>query len=216
MIATRSVPKPQEQLVRLSGVPWDVYVAFCDGLGERNIRITYDQGEMEIMSVSRKHENVKKRMGRFVETLTEELDIQIAYGGSMTCRNEEMLRALEPDDSYWIENEPAVRGRDNVDLDTDPPPDLALEIEISRSTLDRMGIYAALKIPEVWRWRDNALFVHVLTGRGSYRQSKRSKAFPFLPLDEFASFLIRADLPDTTLGQEFRAWVRNNRGKWKV
>jgi Uma2 family endonuclease len=169
---------------------------------------------MEIMSVSRKHERSKKRLSRLVETLTEELDIDIAYGGSMTCRNEEMLCALEPDDCYWIAHEADVRERDEIDLDIDPPPDLAFEVEISRSALDRMEIYAALKVPEVWRWDDETLFIHLLTVRGAYRVSKRSRAFPFLPVDEFASFAARTDLTENQRSRAFRAWVQERRAEW--
>jgi hypothetical protein len=132
----------------------------------------------------------------------------------MTSRNVKMRRALEPDDCYWIEHEPLVRGRGELDLDVDPPPDLSLEIEISRSALDRMGIYAALKVPEVWRWDGATLTVNLLTGRGTYRVSKRSKAFPFLPVDEFAAFLKRTDLSETKLIREFRTWVRAHKEQW--
>ena len=127
-----------------------------------------------------------------------------------------MLRALEPDECYWIANEISVRGRVDLDLDIDPPPDLALEIEISRSMLDRMSIYAALKVPEVWRWDSETLSVHLLTARGTYRASKRSKTFPFLPLDEFAAFLTRADLSETKLIRAFRSWVRDQSSRWKI
>lgn len=217
MIAKFVPPKPpEEQRLRLSLIPWGAYVAIRDCLGERPIRVTYDQGEMEVMSPSRKHEREKSRLGRLVESLTEELEIDIDSGGSMTCRNEEMLRALEPDECYWIANEPLVRGRVDLDLDIDPPPDLALEIEISRSMLDRMSIYAALKVPEVWRWDGETLSVHVLTGRGTYRASKRSKAFPFLPLSDFAAFLGRTELSETKIIRAFRAWVREKSSVWKI
>jgi Uma2 family endonuclease len=209
-------PPAAEQRMRLSSIPWGAYVAFCDGLGDHYLRVTYDRGEMEIMSPSRKHEKGKKRLGQLVEALTQVLDIDIACGGSVTCRNEEMLRALEPDDCYWIAHEPQVRDCDELDLDIDPPPDLAMEIEISRSALDRMGIYAALKVPEIWRWDRETLHVQVLGARGTYRTVKRSKAFPFLPLKEFSAFLTRTGLSETKLLREFRVWVRDNREAWKI
>lgn len=205
---------PEEQYLRLSLVPWKAYVAFSDGLGERPLRVTYDQGEMEIMSLSPRHKIDKKRLARLVDILAEELEIETLTAGSMTCRNEAMLRGFEPDDSYWIEHEPLVRGRKDIDLEVDPPPDLMFEIEVSRSALDRMGIHAALKVPEVWRWDGEHLFVHLLTAKGTYRVSKRSKSFPFLPLDEFASFLKRTDLSDMKLFRAFRAWVREHREEW--
>src|SRR5262249_8000629 len=146
----------------------------------------------------------------------EEMEIDIYSSGSMTCRREELARGLEPDECYWIEHEPLVRGRDDIDLGTDPPPDLALEIEISRSALDRMSIYAALRVPEVWRWDGEKLTVNLLTKRGTYRASEKSKAFPFLPLAEFAGFLNPTRLSETQLLRSFRTWVRKQKKQnWK-
>jgi Uma2 family endonuclease len=206
---------PEEQRLRLSLIPWKGYVAFCDAIGERHLRVTYDRGEMEVMSLSSEHEKEKKTLGRFMDVLSEEMEIEISSFGSMTCRNEGMQRALEPDECYWIRHEARVRGRKHIDLDSDPPPDLSVEIEISRSTLDRMSIYAALKVPEIWRWDGVTLTIHLLTSRGTYRVSTRSKAFPFLPMEEFVEFLKRTDLSEMKLIREFRAWVRANKNKWK-
>src|SRR5438876_2472395 len=100
-----TVSVPAEQRLRLSDVPWETYVLFCDGLGERHIRVTYDCGEMEVMTVSSKHENNKKLLGRPVEALTEEMQIDIASSGQMTRRRKKLRKALEPDESYWIANE---------------------------------------------------------------------------------------------------------------
>ncbi|MBM4071597.1 MAG: Uma2 family endonuclease [Planctomycetes bacterium] len=204
-----------EQRLSLSAIPWASYVLYSDGLGQRHVRITYDRGEMEIMTLSPKHEGNKKLLARLVETLTEEMNIDIASYGSMTCRREDLLRGLEADEAYWIENEPLVRGRDDLDLDTVPPPDLTLEVEISRSALDRMSIYAALRVPEVWRWDGETLRVFLLTKRGTYRESNRSKAFPFLPLHELVKFLKRADQSETQILRAFRAWVRKHARDWK-
>ena len=207
---------PTEQRLRLSCIPWEAYIAFTDILGDRPIRVTYDRGEMEIMSPSNRHENRKRLLGRLIEELTIELDIDIASGGSTTYRRKVLARGLEPDESYWIEHESVVRGREDIDLENDPPPDLALEIEISRSALDRMSIYAALGVPEVWRWDGEKLTVNVRTTRGTYRKSERSKAFPFLPLAEFAGFLRKTQLSETQLLRTFRAWVRKQKKQnWK-
>jgi Uma2 family endonuclease len=170
---------------------------------------------MEVMTVSPKHENRKTLLARLVETLTEEMEIDIASFGSTTSRREDLKRGLEPDESYYIENEATVRGREEIDLQVDPPPDLAIEIEVSRSTLNRMAIYAALGVPEVWRWDGTTFRVSLLGSRGAYRQSDRSKAFSFLPLGEFVQFLARTDLSETQLLRSFRMWVRKNKGGWK-
>jgi Uma2 family endonuclease len=208
-MATLTVPP--EQRLRLSEVPWEAYVAFSDGLGPCHIRVTYDRGEMEVMTLSSKHERKKTRLARLVETLTEEMDIDLLGAGSMTCRRPALKRALEADESYWIQNEPRVRDREEIDLEVDPPPDLALEVEISRSTMDRIAIYAALRVPEVWRWDGMTLRVLLLTSRGAYRTSERSKAFPFLPLSEFSQFLLRTDISETQLLRLFRSWVRKQK-----
>lgn len=203
-----TVSTPTEQRLRLSAVSWDSYLRLGDALGPRQIRLTYDRGELEIMVLSGEHERFKKWLGRLVEALTEELEIDIASGGSMTCRREELLRGIEPDDCYWIENEPAVRGRTDIDLDVDPPPDLALETEVSRSILDRLGILAALRVPEVWRWNGETLHVLLLNSEGKYEESSHSKAFPFLPVAELAAFLTQSDRSETQMVRSFRAWVR--------
>jgi Uma2 family endonuclease len=206
-----TIASPAEQRLRLSDIPWETFVTYSDGLGPRHVRVTYDRGEMEVTTLSSRHENRKKWLSRLVEALTEEMEIDIASFGSMTCRREDLLRGLEPDDCYWIKHEPQVRGREELNLETDPPPDLALEIEISRSTLNRLAIYAALRVPEVWRFDGETLRVVILTSRETYRPSNRSKAFPFLPLNEFAQFLQPSELSETQFLRTFRIWVRKQK-----
>src|SRR5438132_10172476 len=98
MIAT---PVPVEQRLRLSAIPWESYVLYSDGLGPRHIRVTYDRGEMEIMTLSGKHERDKSLLSRLIGALTEEMEIDIAGRGSMTFRRKDRQRGLEPDDCYW-------------------------------------------------------------------------------------------------------------------
>jgi Uma2 family endonuclease len=206
---------PSEQPLRLSGVPWETYLAYSNSLGQRHIRVSYDRGKMEVMTLSSRHERKKTILSRLLEALAEEMDIDFAGFGSMTCRRSDLKRALEPDECYWIEHEMTVRGREDIDLEVDPPPDLALEIEVSRSTMNRMAIYAALRVPEVWRWDGETLRVVLLGARNTYRPSDRSKAFAFLPLEEFRAFLTRTDTSQSELIRSFRAWVRKNKRNWK-
>jgi len=208
-----TVQLPPEQRRKVS---WETYVRFSDNAGQRHVRITYDRGEMEVMTLSFEHESHKHLLGILVVELAVETNTDIAGYGSATCRREDLDRGLEGDECYWIENEARVRGRKDIDLEIDPPPDLALEVEISRSALDRMGIYAALRVPEVWRWDGNTLRVFLLSPDRNYEESSRSKAFPFLPLTEFATFLTRTDISETQLIRLFRNWVREqiSRG-WK-
>ena len=170
---------PRKQRFVMVGEPWRTYTRWLKVFEERrDVRVTYDRGEMEVMTLSPKHENKKKRLARLVEALTEEMEIEIASFGSMTCRREDLDRGLEADELYWIENEYEVRGRDEIDLSVDPPPDLALEIEISRSSLDRISIYAALRVPEVWRYDDNGLAFFTLNAAGKYDPAAVSSCFP--------------------------------------
>lgn len=204
-----TVQVPVEQRFVLSGMDWPAYVAFSDLLGERHVRVTYDRGELEFMTLSPEHERSKKLLARFVETLTEELNVDIASYGSMTCRREDLERGLEPDECYWIANETLVRGRTEIDLATDPPPDLVLEVEVSRSALDRMDLYARLRVPEVWRWNGQTLRIFLLQADGHYAESDKSLAFPFLPLAEFVGFLTtNSGMSETKLLRTFRSWVR--------
>jgi Uma2 family endonuclease len=204
-----------EQHIVVSNVDWDTYITFSDKIGEHNIRCNYNGVDLELMTISPEHERSKKLLGRLLEALTIELDIDIAALGSMTCRRQDLEHGFEPDECYWIEHEPQVRGRDDIDLRRDPPPDLILEVEVSRSFVDRMAIAARLGVPEVWRWDGEKLHILSLGADGQYSESERSRAFPFLPIAEFARFLHRDPAQsDTKWMQSFRAWVLEQKAGW--
>jgi Uma2 family endonuclease len=169
------------------------------------------------MTTSRIHERFKKLLGTLVEMLTLELNIPIQETGSMTLKRQLKERGIEADESYYLANERRVRGKKDIDLNTDPPPDLALEIDISRSWLDRMSIYAALKIPEVWCFDGKALQVYVLQPSGDYELSEKSLNFPFLPVQELVPFVqLGLTTDDTTLRRTFLDWVRKQAPTWQI
>jgi Uma2 family endonuclease len=200
---------PAEQRFVLSSVDWDTYVTISDKLGERNIRVNYDGRNLEFMTTSLEHERAKKMLARLLEALTEEMDIPLISGGSLTCRRQDLDRGFEPDECYWISHQAQMRGRDQIDLDSDPPPDLMLEVEISRSFLDRLAIAARLGVPEVWRWDGQTLRIMLLEPDGQYTERERGRALSFLPVAEMVRFLhMGAALDETTLLRAFRAWVR--------
>lgn len=126
-------PGSAEQRFVLWDVGWDVYEMMLREIGDRPIRLTYDGANLELMSPSRWHEIVKSLLGRFVEALTLELDIPLASGGAMTFKRKDLLRGLEPDECYWIASESKVRGKRELNFRKDPPPDLAIEVDMSRS-----------------------------------------------------------------------------------
>ncbi len=161
------------------------------------------------MVTSSQHEIYKRLLSRLIETLTEECNQPIVTAGNMTFQREDLERGLEADDCFWIAAEPRMRGKLTWNPAMDPPPDLALEIEISRSALTRMSIYAALGVPEVWRFDGSALRVELLQPDGTYAAAERSLAFPAIPVSELAPFLQpSAELDSLSVLRSFRVWVR--------
>jgi Uma2 family endonuclease len=200
---------PSEQRFLLRNLDWSSYQAIANALGESHVRLTYDQGNLELMTLSHTHERWITLLDLFVVVLTEEMNMPRQDGGSTTFDRADLDRGLEPDRCYYLEHEPLVREKDQIDLTVDPPPDLALEIEISRSALNRMGIYAAMRVPEVWRFDGTTLRVFQLTAEGTYVAADRSRHFPLLPLTQVEAFLRRrGQIDHMNLVKSFRVWVR--------
>jgi len=203
--------------VVLYNVSWSTYETLLADLDLRGTRLTYDRGDLEIMSPSRKHERLKKMIGRMIETITEEWNVPISSGGSTTMKSEMKKRGLEADQCYYIANEARMRGRDEFDPAVDPPPDLVVEVDITSSSLDRMDIYAALGVPEVWRHDGKALYVEQLQTDGSYARQTHSAALPLLSLVELQRFLDSRDATDETSWiRLFRKWVQSVRKDRRV
>ena len=201
------VKQPVQRLV-LYSIPWKSYDAILHALEGRRLRITYDRGTLEIMTIGFPHEFYKKILARFIEIVTLELVIAMMAGGSLTFRRETMERGLEPDECYWIQNAALMVGRMEYDIDIDPPPDLAVEIDIHSSSLNRMAIYAALGVREVWRFDGEALHVYHLIG-GKYKLKDQSRALPFLPMSELVRFMKQAEGEEhTSVMRAFTQWVR--------
>jgi Uma2 family endonuclease len=191
----------------LHDISWETYKRLREEVSE-GIRLTYSRGVLEIMSPSRKHEHVKRILGRMIEALTEVLNIPISSGGSTTHENEGEEQGLEPDECYYVANEPKMRGKEALDLSVDPPPDLVVEVDVAHRSLARLPLYANLGVPEVWRHDKDGLHVLHLQSDGTYLEQDHSGSFPFLPLEPFREFLARRNETDeTTLIRSFRAWV---------
>jgi Uma2 family endonuclease len=200
---------PRSQRLVLHGVLWNTYRRLLRAFDEdRHVRITYDRGSLEIMTLSPLHERLKHLLGLLIMTLAVEVGTEILGFGSMTFKRRRKKRGLEPDECYYIQNEARMRGKDAIDLRSDPPPDLVVEVEVARSALNRLDIYAALGAPEVWRFDGEQLQVHLLGEAGAYAPSERSKAFPFLRPAELVRFVEqRKTLGEVALLKAFREWV---------
>jgi len=196
------------QRVILSNVTWETFLEYAKGPGTGG-RLTYDQGILEVMSPSGKHEKMRRLTGRFIETMASTLSIEIASYGSTTLLLESLRRGLEPDECYYVQNEPQVRGKGDLDLTVDPPPDLVVEVDITSSSLDKFEIYRSLGVPEIWRFEGDELRIHLRDAGGKYTPCERSAAFPLLPLDGLQDFLNRWNTKgETSLMREFADWVR--------
>ncbi len=192
-------------------VSWDDYEAMLRIIGNRPIRVNYDQGRLEIMSPSYEHENSGYLLGRMVDTLTEELEIPIDGGDMTTLRRQDLKRGVEPDKCYFLYGNAArVQGKRELIMGQDPPPDLVIEVDITSSSVPRLPIFAALGIPEVWRFAGKGLeFLH-LQDDGIYRAESHSRAFPWLAAAEIARFLEAGrNMEKTPWIRQFRAFVRD-------
>lgn len=195
--------------IRLRGLEWNDYLAISDIIGDRRLLTCYGDGEMEILMPSGEHEIWLMLLGRLIEVLASELKMPLKSHGMSTFRREDLEKGLEPDRCYYLANAPRVRGKLKIDLRVDPPPDLAYEIEITRSAETRMPIYAGLGVPEVWRFDGEALTVNRLVPNGEYVVAGRSRFFPQLPPMVLVRFMnMQVQLDDNELADAFRVWVR--------
>ena len=179
---------PAETRVLLSNVSWSTFMDLVSS-GRPGARFAYDRGDLEIMTVSWRHERIKKRMARMIEAAAVRMDATLVASGSTTLKIEMKKRGLEPDESYYIAHAAAVRNVEEMDLSVVPPPDLAVEIDITSSSLDQLAIYADMGVPEVWIYDDETIHVWLLQADGHYREQSRSVSFAFLPMDKFLEFL---------------------------
>jgi Uma2 family endonuclease len=188
--AAASPPRPPpgvgtERRLTLTGIRWQTYVQLSDEV-RSGVRITYDRGRMEIVMPGEVHEDVKTILTRIIVAYAEAIDVDAEGLGNWTMRREDLARGLEPDDCYSVATA-ALRiatrreGR-RLDLTIDPPPDLVVEIDISPAEVAEPPIYAALGVPEIWRYDGRAVTYLARTADGQYATADRSLSFPDLPV----------------------------------
>jgi Uma2 family endonuclease len=159
------------------------------------------------MTLSPEHERYKHLLRRLLETVGEELNVPIEGLGSTTFRRRDLARGLEPDECYYIQNWARVRGKKHINLAVDPPPDLVVEIDVTRSSLDRMSIYSSLRVPEVWRFEGHLLQIFRLEPDGTYKPYDGSATF--VNCSDWVRFLQQGDSQgETVMIRAFRAWIR--------
>ncbi len=206
--ASASNESPHQRFV-LRGVDWTQYRKFVDALGGRHVRVTYDRGVLELMTISPEHGNLRQLLGRIVTTLTEETSQPVKGFGDMTCDREDLDRGFEPDECYYIVNEPLVRGRITIDFAVDPPPDLGVEVDVTGDARSRLPLYASLRVPEVWLFRAGRMQFLRLGDDGRYHSAGTSAYFPFLTPSDVERFIAaRLTMDENALIRSLREWVQ--------
>ena len=192
----RQLDIPAGQRLLLHDVSWSEFEAILAELGEhRAARLAYNQGSLEIRMPLPEHEVNKELIGDMVKILLEELEIDCECFGSTTFKRETKKSGVEPDQCFYIQNHQAMRGKRRVDLTVDPPPDLAIEIDVNSKT--QLDAYEALQVPELWRYENNQLQINVLQD-GKYVNFSSSRIFAELPIVELIAEFVAQSV---TLGR---------------
>jgi Uma2 family endonuclease len=204
-----AISTPAEQRTVLENISWETFEAILKEIGNnRGSRLAYDEGTLEIMTPLLEHENPKIQFDRLVFALAEKLNIEIKSGGSTTLKLKVVKKGIEPDNCYYIQNESAVRGIVELDLETAPPPDLAIEIDITSSSVNKFGIYASLGVPELWRYNGRIIKFYQLVQR-EYIECECSIGFPFLSATDMTRFVEQSKtIGEIALIKLFRDWLQ--------
>ena len=203
---------PQEQAVQqviLHGVGWETYERLLADFRESHAaHFAYDQGMLEIRVPSAKHEEFNRTMALLIEMLALDLDMSVRNLGSTTFKREDLARGFEPDTCFYIQSAQRIRGKDEINLAVDPPPDLVIEIDITHPSLDKLPIYAAVGVPEVWCYDGHAVTIGSLQD-GAYVAREASVAFPRLTREVLSRFMEESKQQERTAWlRSLRAWVR--------
>ncbi|MGB7273176.1 MAG: Uma2 family endonuclease [Geitlerinemataceae cyanobacterium] len=211
MIAT-TFPKTQtipvgEKRVTLHGLTWQGYQQILTALPQsRAARLTYDRGVLEISMPLEEHENSGRLIELFIRILVVELGMKMKTMGSTTLDREDLDRSSEPDNAYYIQNQPKVAGR-TVDLKTDPPPDLIVEVDITHTDIDKKRLYASMGVPEFWRYNGQEISIYQLV-EGEYQEFDRSPTFSAIEKSELYQFLEKARQDEVEAELNFRQQIR--------
>ena len=197
------------QRVSLDNISWSEFEAILEELGEhRHSHIAYYQGVLEFRMPLPGHERAKVLISHLLVILLDELELEWESLGSTTFKRQTMQAGIEPDDCFYIRNYAAEIGKQRLDLNVDPVPDLAIEVDLT--SLTQASAYRGLGIPELWRVDQGRLEIWILEN-GQYQSVSQSQLFPTLPIVEgFSLFLSKSqDKPVSALRREFKQWLQN-------
>jgi Uma2 family endonuclease len=214
MVTTLTTPEPLntlqpmgEKRVIFNHLNWQAYQQILQALGQnRSARLTYDRGRLEITMPLESHEFARELIGRFIYFLVVEMGLKIKTMGSTTLDREDLNRGSEPDNAFYIQNQPRVAGK-KVDLKQDPPPDLVVEVDITHSDIDKPALYASMGVPEFWRYNGQVWRIYQLQGQ-QYQEVEHSPTFPWVAKEKLYEFLSQSEQDEVEAERSLRAWVR--------
>jgi len=211
MVSIASIPTQQglsgEKRITLHSLDWAAYQQMRDLLQERSgARFTYDRGKLEITMPSQPYERFAEIIGLFVRILVVEMGLKLMSLRSTTLDREDLERGAEPDNCDYIQNQPKVAGR-KISLDADPPPDLVVEVDINHTDIDKNALYAAMGVPEFWRFDGQAWRIYQLQA-DAYVELETSPTFPLVEKAKLYEFMAACELDEVEAELEFRSWVR--------
>ena len=177
MVAMPQASAPVDQNVLLHNISWETYERLLKEQENGNVRLTYDHGSLEIMILSLQHERLKHTLATLVELLAMERGLDIEGAGSTTFRRADIARGFEPDACFYLTHAAQIRACEEIDLAVHPAPELVIEVDITHFSLNKLPLFAALGIAEVWRCDGRQLMISVLEG-ADYRDQPESRIFP--------------------------------------
>ncbi len=212
-ISTRTVAATVEgdQFVTLRDIDWKGYSSMLRLRGERPIpRMVYLDGDLILVSPSFIHERLAERLGMFVHEVVVGLEIPCCMAGSTTFRRRKKEAGVEGDKTFYLANAAQILGKREIDLRTDPPPDLAIEAVHTHEAAEAVEVYRRLRVPEVWVCDEEELQILVRQANGRYTRAESSAAFPFLKATEVFEWVTKPETAtDTEWLKELRRWVRD-------
>ncbi|WYL97152.1 MAG: Uma2 family endonuclease [Gloeotrichia echinulata IR180] len=201
-----------EQRVVFHDLSWQAYQQILQAIGEsRSAHLTYDHGTLEITRLLEEHEFYRELIGLFIRIVVVEMGWKIKTMGSTTLDREDLQRGAEPDNAYYIQNQPQVAGK-RVNLQQDPPPDLVVEVDITHTDVNKLALYASMGVPEFWRFDGQLWRIYQLLGE-QYQEVEISPTFALVPKTKLYEFLAQAQKDEVVAEQSLRQWVQKQQGE---
>lgn len=195
--------------ILLRNISWATYESLLNDLAEvSSPHLLYDRGDLLIMTLSPEHEAPKHTIGVLVEVLAEEFAVECLGFGSTTYKRKDIERGFEPDVCFYFTNEARMRGKKRLDMAADPPPELVIEIDVTHPSLDKLNVFAAFGVPEVWRYNEREVKILQLSD-GIYQVEENSLFLPFVTSEILLRFIQESESHSRlTWLKRVRAWAR--------